>query len=59
MLFWKVWSCSEISRQVWEASHKIQKMKKVCHYGGGFEVFYAQATPSVTIHFLLPVNQDA
>ena len=27
--------------------------------GVGFKVSYAQATPSVTVHFLLPTEQDA
>ena len=32
--------------------------RKWATVGAGFEVFDAQATPSVTVHFLLPNNQD-
>ena len=34
-------------------------LKTVCHCGVcGFRPMYAQATPSVSVHFLLPVDQD-
>ncbi|MEJ1288623.1 gasdermin C [Cricetulus griseus] len=32
--------------------------RKKCHCDLGFEVSYAQASPSVTVHFLLPSGQD-
>ena len=33
-------------------------LEEVCHCGVGFEVSYAQDTPSVSVHFLLPMDRD-
>ena len=33
-------------------------LEEVCHCRVGFEVSYTQVTPSDTVHFLLPVDQD-
>ena len=34
-------------------------LEEVCHCGGGlWSLIYAQATPIISVHFLLPADQD-
>jgi hypothetical protein len=36
----------------------VALLEEMCHCEAGFEVLYAQASPSVTVPSLVPVDQD-
>jgi hypothetical protein len=58
-MFLNAWSIgSGTIRRCGVAGVGVALLEELCHFGAGFAVSYAQATPSVAQSLLLPVDHD-